>query len=80
MHKKLLRLMFSYTLVCVFVGWFWLIFVFVRSKSFSKKKGLLEFVVMTSFTLLLSGIYLLYIGFKNKTDRIATLPSQVQHI
>ena len=72
--------MFSCTLVCVFVGWFWLICVFVRSKSFSKKKNWLEFVLMTSFTILLSGIYLLDVGFKNKTDRIATLPSQVQHI
>ena len=35
---------------------------------------------MTSFTILLSGIYLLNIGFKNRPHGIATLPSQVQHI
>ena len=38
MRENIVAIIVFCTLVCVFVGWFWLIYVSVGSKSFRKKK------------------------------------------
>ena len=57
MRENIVAIVVFCTLVCVFVGWFWLIYVFVGSKSFRKKKwnrvNWLEIVLIASYTILL---------------------------